>query len=465
MVDFYRNPWSEDHYSLYGPSDHSLPISEPPRGAVFDAPKIDEETMPLDEPINEDNESNGSLHQLQELLLDGSTSSEALYAAYCSVPSPRIETLPKQTLQQLLQRLAVPKKRTEKAMFQYLSVLEDMKGANIPMHIGLWNSAVHLAGRCFSKVTAIQVESAIMLWKEMELEAGIRGNHVTFNILFDIAVRSQKFVLAEIILKEMRSRQLSLDRYSAVSIIYFHGVRCNADGVRSEYRKLVEDGHVVDTVVLNCVIASLLRAGEPAAAEHVYIRMREVCLRDPAWIFQPKSLDEKRGIAKALRVAGTGLKRSKKALEELQEKQVLAPDQQTFVILVRYHAQRSGELRQVVAMIEDMNMLGIPIHPTLFLEVFRGFSTHGGERYSLWSLPRLESVYKAFCTTVEERPQEFHVGKWMVFWILRAYIKCSNRARTHEVWHDLKTRWNATEKELDIAHNILAKDKSKPYKR
>ncbi|KAK5182169.1 hypothetical protein LTR16_010282, partial [Cryomyces antarcticus] len=161
-------------------------------------------------------------------------------------------------------------------MERYLSIVDDMKEAGIPMTVAEWNTAVAFAGRWYERVTAAEVENALHIWKEMEHQAGVQGTNVTFNILFDIATKAGKYVLAEMIMKEMQKRNLKYNRYFRFGLIYYYGLRADGDGVRRAYKDFVEAGEIVDTAVMNCVMVSLIRAGEPTAAEEVFLRMKRL---------------------------------------------------------------------------------------------------------------------------------------------------------------------------------------------
>src|SRR5271170_3598383 len=214
-----------------------------------------------------------------ELLLDDFSSNRALFEVYKKFPDPGVASLPRGVIRLFLQRMSTPWVKSEKTMLRYLSLIDDMQRAALPITSAEWSSAIYLAGRSFSSVTESEVATSFRIWREMEQNAGVKSNHVTFNILFDIAVRAGKYVLGQTILKEMYDRGLRLNRLGRVSLIYYHGLRGDGDGVRKAYRDFVEAGEIVDTLVLNCVMASLINTQEPVAAEQVYERMKNLQAR------------------------------------------------------------------------------------------------------------------------------------------------------------------------------------------
>ena len=380
---------------------------------------------------------------------------EELFESYQALPSPGVSYLPLDARKMLLQRLSVVEKKIERETLRYLSIVDDMKAAGIRLSRGEWNSAIHLAGRCFSKVTATEVEHAIRTWKQMQEEAGVKSNHVTYNILFDIATKAGKFALAEMILKEMHARRMKVNRFSHVGLIYYHGLRGDGDGVRRAYRDLVEQGHIVDTVVLNCVIASLLRAGELAAADQVYQRMKVMYAKRTGAKLPSNTFKGSRELGKMLNRAAERFKKDSLIRQKLQDEQSLAPNVRTYVIYLEHHVSQTGELQCVANLLEEMQFLGLPIHGRLFMELFRGFFLHGGIRYTSWTAARLEDVWTSFVHVLGRDIDNVYVGKWIAVWVLRAFIKCCGKRRALEIWNELKSRWKPSEREMEIVHGIL----------
>ncbi|KAI4131052.1 MAG: hypothetical protein LQ341_006398, partial [Variospora aurantia] len=270
-----------------------------------------------------------------------------------------------------------------------------MKEASIPLTESEWNSAIAYAGRCFVRVEATEVESALHIWKEMEREAGVKSGVVTFNILFDIATKAGKHVLAEMVLNEMKTRGLAYNRFS----------------------DLVEAGQIVDTVVMNCVIASLIRAGEFPAAQQVYERMKGLVHRRTGQPIPRSDWRASRDMGRALDKASRTMRNDHQALQRLQAEQCLAPNLRTFCILLDHHVYVTGELRQVTALLEEMQMFDVPLHGRIYVRIFKGFTYHGGMKYTSWTRQRLESVWTSLLSILNEDIGGVQMVKWMVIWV------------------------------------------------
>ena len=447
LLDYYIDTPSDD-VSL--PSSTLLSLSKHGEERVK---AISETQRGLDHSLVE---QDARVVQVKAAIEDENVSLEETYSLYRALPNPRIEHLPTAYQHKLLRRFAVVEKRSEKLTIQFLSIMDDVKIAGYKLPKWAWNSAIHLAGRTMVKITASEVEDALRMWKEMEQEAGVSGNTVTFNILFDIAVKAGQFNLAEMILHEMKQRKLELTRFTRTGLIYYEGVRRNGTGIRRAYRNFVEDGEIVDTMVLNCVIASLQRAGEPAAALQVYERMKEMHTRMGGP--QPPHLDwrAQRDLGRTLLKLSLRCKENPALLSSEQDKQCLAPNVKTYIILINHHATRSGELSSIVKLLEEMQTYGLPVHGRIFQELYKGFAIHGRLRYTAWTAERLKSVWEAFIKLSEEKEvKDVYVAKWIVVWILKAFAKCYGRRTTLQIWEELKLRWERTAEEEEMVLEIL----------
>ncbi|KAI9829205.1 MAG: hypothetical protein M1826_005800 [Phylliscum demangeonii] len=401
------------------------------------------------QPWNE--ETQAALDRLTVALRAPHTEQEVVFELYQALPRPRLSHLPRHTIRLLLRRLSVVERKTVARMMRFLSVVEDVKAAEIPLTTGEWTSVMSFAARCLDRVSAVAVESALHVFRQMEREAGVRADHVTFNVLFDVAAKAGKFVLAELILREMQARGLVPDRWGRVGLIFYHGLKGDGDGVRAAYRQLVTAGHIVDTVVLNCVVASLLRAGEPSAAEHVYERMkafhasrRQVPGPPPPPPDWRRSRDLAKVLQRAARLAQTWPDRHRRVQEDVD----LAPNLRTFRILIHHHAVQSGDLDTLTRLLHEMQWYAVPLHGAIFLAVLKGFAIHGGDPYSAWTPQKLERVWAAYLHALEQTVDGIYLGSWMIIWALRAFAKCISPARMLRVWDDLRGRWEPSAQEL-----------------
>ena len=366
---------------------------------------------------------------------------EDVFTCYRALPYPGVKYIFRRPRLLLLRRLMSVERKTQKSTLQFLSVLEDMKAAGFAIPRDVWNSAIHVTARTLSNTTITEVEKALDVWKEMEQAAGVAGSFVTFNILFDVAIRAGEFKLGEMILQEMKKRKLPVKRFTRISLIYYQGLRGDGDGVRRTYREFVDTGEIVNTMVLNCVIESLIRAGEPTAAEHVYEKMKRMHAKMVGRKLPQLSRKSSRELQATLQKISEQNMHDKDYLSNIQSQQTLAPDSRTYITLIQYHASQSGELNSIVRLVEEMQESGLPMRGRIFMELFRGFATHGGVRYTAWTPVRLDNVWTTFVQLEEQGMEDLYIAKWIVIWALRAFDRCEGSQKALEIWDQAKMRW------------------------
>jgi hypothetical protein len=389
-------------------------------------------------------------------LLDGQKpQAEPIFELYQSLPSPRASHLQLRYLTQILNLIAVVPRKTEVVMLRYLSILDDMKEANMPIHIHHWNTAIHLAGRHLGKYAISDVQSSISIWKEMESLTPIRGDHVTFNILFDVAVKGEKYQLAEMIHKEAVKRGLKFDRLSHMAQIFYNGVRRDGSGVRKAYMQLVEAGEIVDTAVLTNVLTGLIKAGELPAAEETFQRMKTMHAKKAGATSSPHSWHERRELRRILTHAGEKYRDDAENRRLFQDAAPIAPDWRTYKPFVQHHADVSGNFDRVMALLEEMDLNGIRLTGPIFFWVFAGFQKYGGVRYSSWRAARLELVWGLFLKCCDEHPDDVWLDHGVATLAVWAFHKCVGRDRAQEVWVDIRNRWAPTNRSLHLVNNIL----------
>ena len=396
-----------------------------------------------------------ALEYLPKVLGRDDCTHEEAFEAYSALPFPGVSYLSDKIRRLLFHRLSVLEKKSRTSKMRYLSVVDDMKSADLPLTQAEWNSAIAFCGQQFTFITAVDVENALRMWKEMEQEAGVRGGTVTFNILLDMAAKARKFTLAEMILKEMRDRELECNRYSRTSIIFYHGLRGDGDAVRRAYRKLVEAGEIVDTVVMNCVIRSLIRAGEPAAAEQVYERMKQMHRKQTGHQVPPGSWREVRKLGRLLNRAARYSKEDPEQLQSLREEQSIGPDVNTYAHLIDYHASQTADIRRIAALLAEMQHLGVPMHGRIFTKLFKGFAFHGGVRYTSWTRARLEAVWRSLLVVLDQQLDDVRIMKWMVHWGVKAFDRCAGRKRTMHIWSELRRRWEPDNEDMEFVMTTL----------
>ena len=438
ILDYYRESYSTQASST---SDYENDEHPPPGVAIERQPTREEDKR--------------AMAHLQFILNSSDCTHEEAFEAYSALTFPGVSYLSPEMRRVLFRRLSVMERKTRAAKIRFLSVVDDMRAANLPMIDGEWNSAIAFCGQCFRYLTAVEVEDALKTWTEMEREANIKGRTVTFNILFDMAAKAGKFVLAEMILKEMEDRKLKYNRFSRNAFIFYHGLRGDGDAVRRAYRDFVEAGEIVDTVVLNTVITALIQTGEPAAAEQVYERMKQIHTKQTGQVIPPGNWRQVRDLGRLLNRATSRLRDNPKQLRQVQEQQSLAPDTRTYLQFVEYHVSKSGEIRRIATLLAEMQHLGLPMHGRMFTKLFKGFAYHGGVRYSSWNRPRLEAVWASMLEATDQEMDNVRVMKWLVVWAVRAFERCAGRQRTLEIWSELKSRWKPEDGDVDFVIPLL----------
>lgn len=402
------------------------------------------------------------------LIQDERTSNTPLYKAYQVIPQPRPRYLQNQSIRLLMHRLGVVEYKDERTMQRYLTVVDDMLTADVPMTRTEWNSAISFAGRYLRKVGDVQVETATQIWLRMEKEAGITSSATTFSILFDVATKAGKFALADIVVKEMVQRKIEPNRYFRTNIIYCHGLKQDGAAVRKAYQDFVDAGEIIDTLVLNCVIASLINAGEPSAAEYIFEKMKALGSENTP-VAKIRGWKAQRHLGQVLDRAGQSLRNEPERRVVVQNVTPITPNLHTYRLLIKYHAHESGNIDRISELLDEMQQVGIEIHGSLFYQIIRGFSIHGGIRYSSWNKKKLDSFWKIFCQFVErDKEIEQQHGDWiseedrgcylsvsMVQTVLNAYHKVTGPENTRKMWQEIKEVWKPSEEDEEYVNSGL----------
>ncbi|KAH6851119.1 hypothetical protein B0I37DRAFT_128865 [Chaetomium sp. MPI-CAGE-AT-0009] len=386
-----------------------------------------------------------------------------IYEIYQRLPEPRMLYIHARFRHQLLRTLGQPDERDTASMLRYFEVIADVKNAGIPLTSAEWNCAIAFAGKYVGTVTETEVDASLKLWREMEVDAGIKATNVTFNILFDVACKAGNFVLAEMIYREMESRGHFYNRYHYTSLIHFFGLKNETSGMRAAYREMVNAGEMIDTVVLNAMIGGLLRSGEEGPAEQLYERMKAATLDSEADgnSVPVRTTPSDRAITQALVMFAKIGRRKPSSRAALQRMTPLSPDLQTYRILVNHYGVKRGDLAKTAAFIDEMKFFKIPLHHAIFLALFKGFAQHGGYERSAWSERRLTGIWNALLDAVDSGAAGLEIKTWLAVWALRAFARCSSRERVLGVYDALKARWSLNEADeqfmIDFFGNLVNK--------
>ncbi|KAI9889882.1 MAG: hypothetical protein M1814_004717 [Vezdaea aestivalis] len=377
-----------------------------------------------------------------------------VYDLYKDLPQPRVSYLDPQCLDEFIRQLAHVQRKTVQSAGMYHSIIEDMKAAEIPLSLAQWNTAIAFAGRRETIVTAAALNDALHIWREMETTSGIHGNDVTFNILYDIASRAQKFELADMVRAEMIKRSLPLDRYNLVSLIQNCGFRLDSDGVRKAYADYVFSEEIVDTRVMNTVIAALLRCGEPKAAENTFGRMKRMHGNRTHLDEARSSRFDSRMLGKALRKAASMSRGNSELLAAYQAQTSLKPDLTTFRLFMSYYCRVSGDLTRAAALVNDLNLTGYPLHGFVFLYLFKGFYIFGNRSYTEWTDVALRTIWTEWLAIVDQE-ETIRMDRWAIIWALRAFSRVCGERSIEPVWDDIRSRTSLNENELLDIDKIL----------
>ncbi|KAF2662144.1 hypothetical protein K491DRAFT_773282 [Lophiostoma macrostomum CBS 122681] len=443
----------------YGIKIDSEPEPEPE--LLDDGPLIwnvgdDHQPWPVKEPIQ-----TVIIEKLEELIRDESSSHAEIYTCYRLLPTPRIVYLRSKTIRAMLHHLSIVERPNQRSMHRFLSILDDLKTAHIHVTRSEWTTAIYFAARSLGKVSADELQSALYVWRDMEKRADIQGGFVTLNVLFDAAVKAGKYTLAETFIKEMHARKLKFHRHFRISLLYYYGVMGSGDAIRRTYQELVEAGDVVDTVVMNAVIASLIRAGEPTAGEHVFERMKRLHAAKSNPSPMPHDWRERRLLGLKLTHESGKLDKDTEQYEDLQDSAPMAPDSRTYGLLIRHQAATAGNIDRVTELLEEMARDSVPIDGTIFIVILYGFNSFGGVRYSSWTRDKLERVWSEYLASVQDGLERTYFSPMSVIVGLKAFRRCTNPERTLRAWEEVQQIWkpkpDESEKVLTALRRLVPK--------
>ncbi|KAI0467886.1 hypothetical protein F4859DRAFT_228146 [Xylaria cf. heliscus] len=367
---------------------------------------------------------------------------DTIWDLYQALPERRPMHISTRARYLLMSALASVEHKDQKSMLRYFAVVADIKNSGFALTTPQWNWAISFASRYVATTTDVEAEAALQLWRSMEKEANVKGNEVTFNILFDCASKAGEFNLAEMIYQEMLNRKYTFNRYHHVSLIHFFGLKQDSSGVRAAYREMVEAGEMIDTVVCNGLIASFIRCGEEQSAEWVYKKMKASNKNIP--VIPHRDYTMAKAITKALQMfARVGYKHP--SMRSIFQKSVLlSPDLHTYRILVSHYGIQLGDLSKVAQFLEEMKACMVPLHGVIFLALFKSFAAHGGPR-SDWNTERLNSVWEAFLDAMDTGAEGLYISTWIAMAALEAHSRCATRDDMMDVYEALRSRWKLDE--------------------
>jgi pentatricopeptide repeat protein len=360
----------------------------------------------------EDEETKEHLESLEKMLGMplGRVSHEKLWHAYESLPDRRSRYLSDENIRRLFRHLSwVEFRSSNNAMQRYMAFLDHCNDEGMELSPDIWNTAISFTAKWVQRTSTDEVRAAVETWMRME-KAGFEPTNVTFNILFDVAIRAGRYGLADTIFQELVTRKMPLNRYFRTSVIFYAGLQKNGDGVRNAFRDLVNGGEIVDTSIMNCVMLSLIRAGEGAAAENVFARMKELMEKKFGTV-GPKSWQAQKQLGRFLDHTARSLREERDAMpktffgtafsnedrkDAIQKATPLAPNAKSYRILIAYHATTSGDFGRIRELMKEMSDRGLNVHGSAYFVCLKGFLIHGsGSTYSrsAWNRQALEELW------------------------------------------------------------------------
>ncbi|KAH7021235.1 uncharacterized protein B0I36DRAFT_334080 [Microdochium trichocladiopsis] len=455
FVDYIDDDTVEDHLEfLNDPYRHRHAVADGPNITISDDPE-DVNMQSYNQYQVQDPDQMRRVEDLadgvlQRLSKPNSITLDEVWALYQSIPQPRVSPLPASLRHALLAALGRVSRKNYKNMLRYLAVIGDVKTAGFALQPWEWNTAMSFASRYVATTSAVELESAIRTWEEMERVSGVTATDVTFNILFDAASKAGCFSLAEMLYEEMLRRHHRFSRYHHVTLIHFFGLKGDSSGIRAAYREMVRSGEIIDSIVLNCVIAGLLRCGEESSAMEVYEKMKARHIRSKN--IPDRNYRLQKSITKVLMMFAKVGKTYPDMHPNFQKSALLAPDFSTYRIMINHYGVVVGDLSKVAQFLDEMKWFRVPLHGAIFLALFKGFSVHGGESGD-WTAKRLQSVWEAFQEAMDTGAGGLHISTWMAMYILRAFSLVSTREEMLDIYEALRSRWD-----LDAANTKFMLD-------
>jgi hypothetical protein len=250
---------------------------------------------------------------------------------------------------------------------------------------------------------------AIAIWHRMESVYGLESDSVVFQLLYRIATLSGHFAVADRLYQEMKKRGLRLSRQGHVTMLYSYGKRRDVEGIRKTFEDFVSSGEIVDTTVLNCLIASMLNAGDLDTAQQIYSRM----MRDQATSLAKAVTEHPKAVLLPSTSTDFAVRRSRsqnlcaifETYLEIRNKKgdehvpplfvPVVPNIRTFAIMIRHHCFFTGDLTAVSQLLDDMEKF-FESPPTIIIYyfLFCGFGTHSSDKG--WTEKLLLGAWDAF---------------------------------------------------------------------
>lgn len=394
------------------------------------------------------------------------SSLDRLFTLYRALPTPRLSYLRIEEINLLLSCFMSIPVRTDILMIRYLSILDDMRELKLPITRKEWITAISYVGqRCNSKVGPPEIVAVLKLCYELEEKAGAEPGPTLFNILLDMAYQAKQHSLISTILTEMEYRQITHDRYTYTTLLTWYGSIRDKSSVRETFKKLVQHGELVDTVIFNASLLAFIKCKQLDTAEEIFSRMKTLgkeYLDTPMKKTLPSGLNPDGSPISptrnphASRQLGKQLKYEAKAHQrnnhpnkvpfpgDLGLQTYCGPNIVTFNIFLHRYCQQ-GDFEKVTTLLEEMKNWKISMEASIFISMFRGFSAfgEGRTRLSRWTAERIEVVYASLIRKIlQERKLQagaIRLSTVLACEVIWAFaVTTRSRARTMSVYKDME---------------------------
>lgn len=340
---------------------------------------------------------------------DRTKSNQYVFSLYKRLPNAGLSILSVEERAQLLYRFAHPPDRRRSNARNFLILFNDMIQAGFKLSKSMCTSAIYFTAHKVPRLEKRDLMDAIAIWHRMESMYSLEADGVVFELLIRIATLSGHFAVGDRMYQEMKKRGMRLSRRGHVTMLYSYGTRRDVEGVHKTFEELVSLGQVVDTTVLNCLIASLLKAGDLNTAQQIYSRMirdhvndiaEAATVRPKAVLFPSTSTDfavRRMRSQNLCAIFEAYLERKKmQGKEPLPELHVpIVPNIRTFAILLRHHCLFTGDLTAVSQLLDDMEKIfESPPRVIIYYFLFCGFGTHSSAKG--WTEKLLLGAWDAF---------------------------------------------------------------------
>ena len=394
------------------------------------------------------------------------SSLDSLFTLYRALPTPRLSYLRSEEINLLLSCFMSAPIRTDILMIRYLSILDDMRELKLPITRKEWITAISYVGqRCNNKVGPPEIVAVLKLCYELEEKAGAEPGPTLFNILLDIASQAKQHNLISTILAEMEYRQIPHDRYTYTTLLTWYGSIRDASSVREIFKKLVQHGELVDTVIFNASLLAFIKCRHLDTAEEIFCRMKtlgeeylgtRVKKTLPSGLNPDGSPISPTRNPHASRQLGKKLKYEAKAHQRKNHPDKIpfpgdiglqtycGPNIVTFSIFLHRYCQQ-GDFEKVTTLLEEMKNWKISLEASTFISMFRGFSAFGEGRtkVSRWTAERIEVVYASLIRKIlQERKLQagaIRLSTVLACEVIWAFsVTTRSRARTMCVYQDME---------------------------